>query len=100
MTRRKWRWNEDLADLEEVSDGTQDVTGFHFVQKEIEPFKAVDGTVINSRRKRSEYMAKNGLVPFEKETRRKPRDDKRARIQALSDAFEKCRDEHYARTRR
>lgn len=62
MTRRRYRWNEETQQLEELSADVevtprlQIQTGNHY-----EGLRATDGTRIDTRKRHSEYMRREGV---------------------------------------
>ena len=92
MTRRRYRWNEETQQLEEVSADVevtprlQIQTGGHY-----EGLRATDGTRIDTRRRHAEYMRREGVglaSDFRKTIAEAPKkraaEEKRARREAVA----------------
>lgn len=63
MTRRRYRWNEERGELEEINldapitPRVELQTGAHY-----DGLRAQDGTPIDTRRRHAEYMKRNNFV--------------------------------------
>jgi hypothetical protein len=108
MTRSTWHWDPDQGKLVEGpgprrSDGSGD--GWRFSDRIYSgtPFKGVDGTIIDSKRKHREYMKRHNLATvddfkgtWDKAAQRRAdvftgRHDREARREAVARALEKAR---------
>lgn len=64
MSRRRYRWNEETQQLDEIQGDVEVtprlelMTGSHYA----ELGTATDGTPINSRRKHADYMRREGVA--------------------------------------
>ena len=98
--RRRYRWNDKTQRLEEIANSEQ-IHG-HMIMPDIEPFiSPIDGSVVSSRSRWREHDKRHGVTnasDFKEQWARQAkerqallagRSDKKARIAALVDAYDK-----------